>query len=473
MNASHEMKTKALSLIILIGSSNLVHAGKVSSISEFGITWTFDQPSESGQFANGDSWVVGPIKIINIDPPSVEKDGRITNGSMLNVSSRLKFRQGFDSSARACAYDASLNVASGVSKDKPLALAAGSSLISTISVDKPKNRPQVKTAAVLTVLDKPAPAGSFRPPYAGNDKTVRYNIAQLRRDKLLRLKPAGTPPEMAVVERHFEQPWIDYVGWDPGDDIHPLDSMPNYSRDFGQQVSEASLVLLLDMDEAQKETLLIRMVQLGIDDYGVVVDGGSGFDNWKPGGGESNGRKWPIVFAGLMLGDDAMMKAQYPSGEDGNTYYGKCWTGADVCWGMYHSFDPKRDHEEKPPTEWTFDGRGKPGDPSAGHDSDSRSEGYRRSCTSATWVGEALAAQLLKMDDAWNHPAFFDYVDRWMYEDDAKFRLAKWQASGAPGDYKAEQFVQGTSRSSFIDAMWAAYRPTLPRPIDGWKKPKQ
>ena len=62
--------------------------------------------------------------------------------------------------------------------------------------------------------------------------------------------------------------------------------------------------------------------RLGIDDYGLVVDGGPGFDMWKPGGGMSNGRKWPILFAGLMLGDDAMMKAQYPTGEDGNTYYG-------------------------------------------------------------------------------------------------------------------------------------------------------
>jgi hypothetical protein len=39
---------------------------------------------------------------------------------------------------------------------------------------------------------------------------------------------------------------------------------------------------------------------------------------------------------------------------------------------MYHSFDPKQDHEEKPPSEWTFDVRGKLGDPIAGHDSDSR-----------------------------------------------------------------------------------------------------
>jgi len=469
---SKSMKKTSFLLICLMSFSTVAFAEKVSSISEFGITWTFDRPYESGHFANGDSWVVGPVSVINIDPPSVNKDGRVMNGSMLNVSSRLKARQGFDSGKGSPApYDASLNVALGVSADKPLALPAGSSLVSSVSVEKEGSRPEVKVASVLTVLDKQVLEGSFRPPYAGTDKTVRYNVNQLNRQKLLKLKPAGKPPEIAIAERYFERPWIDYMGWNPGTYVHPLDNMPMYSREMCQEVSEASLVLLLDMDEAKKETLLIRLVQLGMDNYGLVQDGGPGFDIWKPGGGMSNGRKWPILFAGLMLGDDAMMKAQYPTGEDGNTYYGPCWTGATVCWGMYHTFSPKQDHEEKPPSEWKFDGRGKPGDPGAGHDSDSRSDSYRRGCTSSTWVGEALAAQLLKMDKAWNHPAFFDYMDRWMYEDDAKFRLAVWQASGAVGVFKTDSFVQGTSRSPFIDAMWAAYRPTPPRPIDGWEKP--
>ncbi|MCY2995291.1 MAG: hypothetical protein NTY19_46630 [Planctomycetota bacterium] len=34
-----------------------------------------------------------------------------------------------------------------------------------------------------------------------------------------------------------------------------------------------------------------------------------------------------------------------------------------------------------------------------------------------TWVGEALAARLTGMVDCWNHPAFFDYVDRWWDEE--------------------------------------------------------
>jgi len=58
----------ALILIAIIGIAN---AATTNSISQFGITWTFNQQHEFGQFANGDYWVVGPVTIVAIDllPP--------------------------------------------------------------------------------------------------------------------------------------------------------------------------------------------------------------------------------------------------------------------------------------------------------------------------------------------------------------------------------------------------------------------
>jgi hypothetical protein len=38
------------------------------SISEYGITWTFEKPARSGQFVNGDWYVVGPVTVVKIDP---------------------------------------------------------------------------------------------------------------------------------------------------------------------------------------------------------------------------------------------------------------------------------------------------------------------------------------------------------------------------------------------------------------------
>src|SRR5512146_1572656 len=38
------------------------------SVSQYGITWTFDKPAPVGQFVNGDWYVVGPVTVTAIDP---------------------------------------------------------------------------------------------------------------------------------------------------------------------------------------------------------------------------------------------------------------------------------------------------------------------------------------------------------------------------------------------------------------------
>ena len=45
-------------------------AGTASSITKDGITWTFSEPVPVGQFVNGDYFVVGPVTITAIDPPT-------------------------------------------------------------------------------------------------------------------------------------------------------------------------------------------------------------------------------------------------------------------------------------------------------------------------------------------------------------------------------------------------------------------
>src|SRR5262245_49653629 len=39
-----------------------------TSVSQYGITWTFAQPARVGQFINGDWYVVGPAVVEAIDP---------------------------------------------------------------------------------------------------------------------------------------------------------------------------------------------------------------------------------------------------------------------------------------------------------------------------------------------------------------------------------------------------------------------
>ena len=305
-----------------------------TQVSQFGITWTFDKDYTVGQFANGDYYVVGPVTVTGINPPSATVSGWTKNGSMVNPTAGMS--QGYDSSQNF--WVASLN--KGLTM--PLVIPAGSSLISTISVSTSgaSQSSQLQSAAILTVLSSAPSAGSFRPPYCGTNKTIKFNKSQLDYTKLANLASTPSQPRLAQqtgdaqadsVERMFERPWIDHIESWAGEYFHPTDTMPMYGRDLCDQMGTAALMLHLNFTNAQKETLMIRFVQLGIDNYGIIVNGGQ--DNWDADGGHASGRKWPILFAGIVLNDPDMKAvgtttkfpcqfSPYPAfGEDLQTFY--------------------------------------------------------------------------------------------------------------------------------------------------------
>jgi hypothetical protein len=447
---------KALVLILLGFTAALGQTAYCATqVGQFGITWTFNKDYTIGQFANGDFYVVGPVTIISIRPEScADASGRVKNGTMINpIPASSTSRQGYDNSMAGNTYDAALNKAFNVSPSNPLIVEPGSSLVSTISIDKAGNTPQLKTAAVLTVLSAAPPAGSFRPPYSGTDKTIRYDKSQLKYSLLKKLAPVGSTPSLTSVEQQFERPWIDHRGTAGGRYYHPTDNMPDYGREIATAVGEGALMLQLDFTDQQKETLLVRYVQLGIDLYGIVAAGGT--KNWEPDGGHASGRKWPIIFAGLMLGEHKMAEIgdlPFTScyfGEDGQTFYvsqadvnlanvvtvykGKTfyghfyppgskqyqnYTAADIGlpeWGIRHATHPLYD--------------GKDWDKAA----------YRRCCTANGWAGFVLAAHIMGQKAAWKHDSLFDYMDRYM-------------GIEARGTYNRQQ-------SRFAENLWDAYRP--------------
>jgi hypothetical protein len=98
-------------------------AGSCSSIKRFAITWTFDKAYPCGQYANGDYWVVGPVKIIDIAPGAIISGSRIRNGSMINPNSAQFPQHGFDNqlagyTSGGFGYQAALNV--GLPGGKPV-----------------------------------------------------------------------------------------------------------------------------------------------------------------------------------------------------------------------------------------------------------------------------------------------------------------------------------------------------------------
>ncbi len=431
-----------------------------NEISQYGITWTFDKPAKTGQFITGDWWVVGPVRIVTITPSpgpvtnddtfitrnhwgdtSLEIDTTMRNGSMIIL--RAGKTQGYDS--RNASYNSTNSI------KLPLDLIPNRSLISSISNDtlpvdnfcknimwdsEKMSRVTLKTASVLTCLEEVPPKDAFRPPYAGTEKPI-FLSGDINWDILPKLKPAGDVPSWEEFERYFQRPWIDHLmSWEQ-QELVPYKNGPNYGREHGRIVSMASLMLLLDEPQEVKKKLATGLIQRGIDIYGLAMVGGY----WNEGGGHSSGRKWPVLFASIMLGDPALARLP-PTAffqEDTQTYYGNGWFGQTVLWQMIIHHGRRDTYEEKPPAQWER--------------WDQVSESYRTCCTAVAWIGTALAARYLKAVSLWGHDAFFDYADRWMREDDPYEKNR--------GDHPRPKGETQTF-DPFVTEMWKAYRHQAP-----------
>jgi len=406
--------------------------GPQATVSQYGITWTFAEPARVGRYVTGDWWVVGPVTVQGVTP--APSDGR--NGSVANPPAGK--RQGYDD--RIAGYDASLRAAF------PLALKPGQSLVTTASMEKVGDktpdmvpgqycRGPLRTAAALTCVAEPPAADAFRPPYVG-DKKLAFTAGQLRRDLLPRLQPAGQLPDLKLHERFLQRIWLDHLYEWPNRMMHPLENMPDYGREITHIVSTVSLMLLLDDPNKEREMLLLRFVQLGIDYYGVTQ---SDADLWRANGGHNSGRKMPIIFAGVLLGHDGMKGVKAAFAEDQQTYFGAGYHGQKALWTI--DTTEARRHEHLSPDKWA-------GPPFKGDNDGWKSEGYR--CLNGpTWVGQALAARLLGAKGHWGHDAFFDYVDRWVSE-----------AAVGTVDKKTMKPMgyQPFPGGGFVEAMWEAYR---------------
>jgi hypothetical protein len=457
------------------------------SVSEYGITWTFAEPVRAGRFVNGDWYVVGPATVTAIDPkplygsqvPKFQLDHmdkerpeaqRVRNGFMINPPAAM--RVAYDSGVRNW-FDPSLI------QKLPAKLQPGDSLVSTISMPKGlklkaplwhniergvDDSSPIRTAAVLTCLAEPQPADAFRPAFCDRRQKI-YFSRNLKRELLPSVAAAKDTPSLARFVRFTRRPWVGtgFFGFEG-----PAENMPQYGRDYGRVAGISALLLCTDLKPAQKEPLLVNYVQVGIDLGGMIRAGHPG---WTGFGGHGSGRKLPIVFAGLLLDDPVLanINKSFPKasfGEDEQTAYGNCWTGAKVVFAGHSAIDEATGaarsrgnnwgpYEHTPPAQWK--------------DGQNTSESYRRCCTSVAWVAQALVLRLMHAEKAWNHDAFLDYCDRWMYENDAAFVKTMKEATGK--DYSPEWARQGQTWEPYVNELWFKYRPTVAAPTDGWKQP--
>lgn len=461
-------------LLVFNSNENPEPGAAASSVSQYGITWTFDKSYPVGQFANGDWWVVGPVVITSITP---NFDGA-RNGWDVNPSGSNN-QQGLDS--RLEGFQASRVPSLPYTVTGIKSIIKGVSRSGNCGNDGQFHYPCLTTAAVLTVLES-APANSgqntFRPPFYGAAKPM-FTTAQLKTEKLKSLPSVSGAPSLSTVARRYQRVQVDYSTTWYGRYMHASenyafvdnpnnDQVSEYGAEVGIDAAIVGLRLMLNDSLSAKMPALINYVQAGIDLYGMHNNG----VRWTSDGGHMLGRKLPAVFAATML-DDATMKNQIANapygsyGDDGHAYYttnqqtiaamaaqgyGPALWGKPCSDGAYE----RQQREDVGPRDCRdpigmIDGGEAPGD------------SYQNCCTSQPMKGSSLTARLLPGAKAvWNYQPYHDYVDRWVgfgawASPDNWNSLGRTPARNYTSRHATNKDA-GFYGSTFVNNMWNAYR---------------
>ncbi len=407
------------------------------------ITWTFDKELtrqglgdtyQYGTYCNGNYWVVGPVTIIDIDPAwNGSHNGAEINTIPSGYEQGLVTANG-DSSYT---YRSNLNVATSI----PRTVQPESSLLSVAGTGQcpggahmeDGHKTMISYAAVLTIVTSPPPVGSFRPGYGGNTKIIMGAESGIRYDRLARVAPSAGMTSLSTMTNLFKDVRPNHISEFLVTPLQPCSQgAEGYGGNNSGSISEAVLIANCDFSAIQKRDLVIAIVQMGIDLYSLQSNKLPGAGLWTPNGGHGFNAKLPIMFAGAVLDNADLMGVGILSGahlydnggsagnapsdywffaEDSQTYYVKQadvdrsnqFNSGDIGlpeMGIRHATDPSRDV-------WFY-----------GTNSENDAD-YRFCCTSPAWAAGILAMHMMSLQgvnvkNLWNHPALFDYVDRWM-----------------------------------------------------------
>jgi hypothetical protein len=336
-----------------------------SDVNQYNVHWSFNAEYRIGQFCNKDFWVsngASAVVINTIAPASLNTAGVITNGSMIDydvtdyvTAQPGQTKQGFDNrmpDAHATEFTAALNVArpggNTLSAENQLSITPTKSLISAISgtgtIGSGWNKDWINHVGVLTILASAADYGDFRPPFCKTTaaKAVLWNESDVNWSTLkddYALQGVGiygapqkltkawgdrvnvnlyydfTPGDDISYERFLERTWATFGTGSDGQETWPCQDCPaGYDQRIGI-IGEVMLELNSDANTlAQKKPCALYVIQHGIDawwnvqrNYNSTQWTVSGFGVGNTGGQIPGEGHAEIVFAGIMLNDDAGM----------------------------------------------------------------------------------------------------------------------------------------------------------------------
>jgi hypothetical protein len=415
-------------------ANNRIEGLSLKSITQYGMTFSFDDYYPVGTFAVGDYWVAGPVNLAAITPSFDEHH----NGWDINPVAG--YVQPYDVGVGGYVYAADNPFFDPDEvPDLPCSAEPGASIVKAVSViQDPKKfdydcysgkdstgavvpglgRSCLTDAAVLTIVDGAPPDNGrsvFRPPYTGNDKPY-YSVNNLKTSLLPSLAPVGVDPNAPQLYSPLHRPQIDHIGGAQGGETRPIHNLVNiYGPAMDRYTGEAALWAMLNSPLPTRMPMIIAIVQGGIDRYYAMLNG----QTWPGGFGFETGRKLPIVYAGTLL-DDAGIAAFLHTNRhfDEETQIAEGYAGVPLWGGARSPSTPAI--EQKYWNTLTLDplGNSEVPDPYRFNEPfylGSVADPYQIGITSTAWKGDALIGELIPQFKVyWDNPDFFDYMTRFV-----------------------------------------------------------
>lgn len=453
-----------------------------SSVTQYGVTFTFSATKVVGQYANGDWWVLGPVSITSITPAGAvqtsgtDGDGdpitsREINGTMVNPGNRSFATGGLTANNTgntvqawdsldagvgvATPYNDAFNVDPG-NTGSALAVTTGSvvKFVSKLTSLPTNNRPGGLDMAVLTVVDAIPATDAVRPGVSRTSKAAPCRAADFDLSIFQSLAPTANAPDYATalgwIQRFHEttQPHsINNIV------AKAINNHPEYGRDIGNNIHRAMLCLhLSSFTDAQKRTLLCSLAAIADDLVSRAEEGGITPDN----GGGNSWKKAVIVLCAASLGENTPASWTTWLSAPNNKVWcegGQMFTvsGFDVALPRYTADGRPRSaftYQMLGSAEWGEQANSLPNRNASNWDAAYRSEN-----------GSSLLGGTLAIELATGAKALWDDDLFWLYMDTAWHRRAG--------------FLAGNTVLAFVEEMLVAYRPakaTVPALVEAGTK---
>lgn len=294
-----------------------------SSVTQYGITYTFSETQAVAQYPTGDWRVLGPVSITSITPASTQASGVYlddpaawgpswVHGATRNPGNRSWTPGGLIATNKGnqsqglnqvpsitgyggTPYSHSANQDPGAT-GVPLDVSTGT-VMKFVSRDGQggrgapykATRPGGLDMAVLTVVDDLGAANALRPGVPAADTSHHF----IESDWDLSIfnnfaKPSAAPTAaaaIAAVQRAFALQFTDSVN---SENAHAYNNHPSYGREIAKSVHTTALALHCDYTSAEKIAMLNGLYGLAIDTHERMIEGG---DCQVPSGGGNGWKK--------------------------------------------------------------------------------------------------------------------------------------------------------------------------------------